>query len=62
VKRIFATLSGPTDCSAWSTALLGRVATNSSKLVAPWPLDSTSSAPPKSTAERTPPNGPASPA
>ena len=60
VKRILATLSGPTDSSASSTAIVGRVARSSSKPVAPLPWVSTSSAPPKSTAARTPPNGPAS--
>ena len=58
VNRILATLSGPTFASASSTSPVARVFTSSSKLVAPWPWDSTSSAPPKSTADSTPPNGP----
>ena len=60
VKRILATLSGVTASSASSTSIDGWVATRSAKRVAPWPLESTSSAPPKSTADSTPPNGPAS--
>src|SRR3954462_13854123 len=37
VKRIFATLSGPTEPSASSTALVGAVDVSSEKLVAPSP-------------------------
>ena len=60
MKRILATLSGPTLSSASSTSIDGCVATRSAKRVAPLPLESTSSAPPKSTAASTPPNGPSS--
>ncbi len=60
VNRIFATLSGPTAASASSTAIVGVVDASSEKRVAPLPAESTSSAPPKSTADSTPPNGPAS--
>src|SRR3954452_19092487 len=60
VNRIFATLSGPTDANASSTALVARVDVSSERRVAPLPVERTSSAPPKSTADSTSPNGPAS--
>ena len=60
VNRTLARLSGPTAASAASTSPVAGVSTSSANGVAPVPLESTISAPPKSTALSTPPNGPAS--
>ncbi len=60
MNSTLATLSGPTPRSASSTSAVGGVWTSSENAVAPLPLVSTISAPPKSTADSTPPNGPAS--
>ena len=57
VKSTFATLSGPTAANASSTARVAGVAASRGTRVAPEPLESTISAPPKSTALSTPPNG-----